>query len=405
MSSLQLAGGFEVGLARPLQSHSPDSRCCCKSWRLPPRSLFSWSCPPAGRDEPESKPAAAAPVENEAVPVAQLPQVAKPSLYRLTLTIRPKSERFSGHAEIDLTLAAARRSLFLHGLDLHVTKAALKTATGEVVGASYRQVHESGVARLIFDRKVAAGRATLIFDYDAPYNGSLSGLYKVVDRGDSYAFTQFEATDARRAFPSFDEPGLKAPLRHHRARTRRRQGRGQHAGDVAKPRRQRPDPHRVRADAAAADLSDRARRRPARHRRRRHHPANGARKYPIHLQGVTAKGRGDLIRYQLAMTPKIVTALESYFSIAYPFAKLDVLAVPDFAAGAMENAAAITYRERLLLMTANAPLDQRRAGVVVQAHELAHQWFGDYVTPRWWDDIWLNEKLRQLGGGTRPRRR
>ncbi len=346
-----------------------------------------------GRDEPEAKPVAAAPVETEAVPVAQLPAVAKPSLYRLTLTIRPKAERFSGHTEIDLTLATARRSLFLHGLDLHVTKAVLKTASGKIVGASYKQVAESGVARVIFDRKVAAGRATLIFDYDAPYNGSLSGLYKVVDRGDSYAFTQFEATDARRAFPSFDEPGLKARFAvtvlaptgdkvvgNTPVTSQSPAGNGL-TRTVFAPTLPLPT-YLIALAVGPLDIVDGGT-----------IPANGARKYPIHLQGVTAKGRGDLIRYQLAMTPKIVMALENYFSIAYPFAKLDVLAVPDFAAGAMENAAAITYRERLLLMTANAPLDQRRAGVVVQAHELAHQWFGDYVTPRWWDDIWLNESF------------
>jgi alanyl aminopeptidase len=99
------------------------------------------------------------------------------------------------------------------------------------------------------------------------------------------------------------------------------------------------------------------------------------------------------IKYALSLTPAIVRQLEKYYGIAYPYQKLDVLAVPDFAAGAMENAGAVTFREQLLLMDDNAPLEQRRSSLSVQAHELAHQWFGDLVTPKWWDDIWLNESF------------
>ncbi|MGH6873348.1 MAG: M1 family metallopeptidase, partial [Rhizomicrobium sp.] len=106
-----------------------------------------------------------------------------------------------------------------------------------------------------------------------------------------------------------------------------------------------------------------------------------------------AKGMGPKLQYALSLTPAVVTALENYYQLPYPFQKLDILAVPDFAAGAMENAGAVTFREQLLLMDADAPLDQKLTSLDVQAHELAHQWFGDYVTPAWWDDIWLNESF------------
>ena len=125
---------------------------------------------------------------------------------------------------------------------------------------------------------------------------------------------------------------------------------------------------------------------------------NSVRTYPIYLRGVTARGDGARIRTALAMTPKIVAALENYFGVAYPFPKLDMLAVPDFAAGAMENAGAITFRERLMLFDANAPLEQKRSSMLVQAHELTHQWFGDLVTPKWWDDTWLNESFANWMG-------
>src|SRR5206468_7706097 len=100
----------------------------------------------------------------------------------------------------------------------------------------------------------------------------------------------------------------------------------------------------------------------------------------------------DLGRIALESAEQILKFYNTYFDIKYPFGKLDVLAVPDFAAGAMENTAAIFYRERdLLVDSRDASLTVRKRIASVLAHEMAHQWFGDLVTMKWWDDIWLNE--------------
>ena len=120
-------------------------------------------------------------------------------------------------------------------------------------------------------------------------------------------------------------------------------------------------------------------------------PAGEYRTAPIPLRGITTRGKGDQIRYALENTAEIFLAMEQYFDIAYPYAKLDLIAVPDFAAGAMENVGAITYREQLLLLDENASVSQKRGFFITHAHELSHQWFGNLVTPEWWDDIWLNE--------------
>ncbi|MEI9993686.1 MAG: M1 family metallopeptidase [Rhizomicrobium sp.] len=329
----------------------------------------------------------------ETIPLGKLPRVAIPERYRIALRIDPSADRFGGHVEIDVHFLRSQRSLFLHGLDLNMSGVTVRLKSGQSFAAHYDQVDRSGVARLIFVDPVPAGEATLIFDYDAPYGHSLAGLYKVVDRGDSYVFTQFESTDARRAFPSFDEPGFKTPFAVTVIAPRGLTIIGNTNVVSAVPSAHgmidtvfeatKPLPtYLVALAVGPLDVVDGGWAPPNRYRSR-----------PLHIRGVTARGNGGRIAYALALTPKIVGALENYFGVAYPFQKLDVLAVPDFAAGAMENAGAVTFRERLLLIDAGAPLEQKRGSLTVQAHELAHQWFGDLVTPAWWDDIWLNESF------------
>jgi alanyl aminopeptidase len=329
------------------------------------------------------------------IPMAMLPRTVAPLHYRLSFTIDPTQARFTGHDEIDVKFAAPRRAIYLDGLGLHVQRAVVRLASGQTIAARYAQVHPSGIARLLFADVVPAGAATLIFDYDAPFGQSLSGLYKVADGGDQYAFTQFESTDARRAFPSFDEPGFKTPFSVTVIAPVADKVIGNtpviydsFAGNgmtktVFQPTNPLPT-YLIALAVGPLDIVDGG-----------DIPANpnAHRTQPIHLRGITTRGKGDQIRFALTFTPKIILNLESYFGIAYPFQKLDLLAVPDFAAGAMENAGAVTFRERLLLLNANSPLDQKRASLDVQAHELTHQWFGDLVTPRWWDDIWLNESF------------
>ena len=327
------------------------------------------------------------------VPLAQLSREVTPRHYNLTLTIDPKAPRFRGHDEITVDIAKPQAGIFLHGLNITVAKAIVRLKSGRSVKAAYRQVDPSGVARLSFEMPIPAGRATLVFDYTAPFNRSLEGLYKFVHAGLPYAVTQFEATDARRMFPSFDEPGFKTPfdivvnapirdtvIANTPVRSRNATGGGM-IHWVFAPTKPLPT-YLVALAVGPYDVV--------------HAGAIPAGKYraaPIPLRGVTAKGQGGEMRYTLAHTAKAVIALEGYYAIAYPFRKLDLLAIPEFAAGAMENAGTITFRERLLLMAPNSPLEQRLSGLSAQSHELAHQWFGDLVTPAWWDDIWLNESF------------
>jgi len=331
---------------------------------------------------------------DEQVPLGPLPRAATPNHYAITVTVDPKKDRFSGHTEIDVTFNTARKTLFIDGNELNVKNAFALLPSGKKVQIAYAQVDPSGVAYLNFGEKIPAGKAKLVFDYDAPFNPSLAGLYKVVTKaGDAYAFTQFENIDARRMFPSFDEPGYKTPfdvtviapvddkvIANTPVVTDSGVGNGmmKWTFEQTKPL----STYLIALAIGPLDIVDGG-----------DIPANQYRDHPVHLRGVTAKGMGPKLKYALSLTPSIVEHLEAYYGVSYPYQKLDVLAVPDFAAGAMENAGAVTFREQLLLMDDNAPLEQKRSSLSVQAHELAHQWFGDLVTPKWWDDIWLNESF------------
>ena len=334
-------------------------------------------------------------VAAEAVPQNQLPRDVIPRAYRLTFAIDPKKSGFEGRTEIDVSFTQARHALYLHGLNLNVTAVSirLKSHPKDAIPAHYLQVDKTGVARLVFVDEVPVGDATIILDYETKYGASLAGLYKVVSGGESYAFTQFEPSSARLAFPSFDEPGFKTPftvsvvapngmrvISNTSVKSTQRAGRGLTRTNFATTK---PLPTYLIALAVGnLDVVDAG-----------VIPPNQYRTRAIPLRGIAAKGNGAKLAYSLSLTPKIVAALEDYFHMPYPFEKLDVLAVPDFAAGAMENAGAITFRERLLLLDDNASIQQKRSALVVQAHEIAHQWFGDLVTPAWWDDIWLNESF------------
>lgn len=320
-----------------------------------------------------------------------LPKTVAPTRYRLDLVIVPEQERFSGRVEIDVELSEASDVIYLHGNQLEVTAAAVKGDDSIAVG--YEQLTEFGLAKLSLSKALGAGTATLQIDYSAPFNGSLEGLYKVEEGGESYAFTQFQATSGRLAFPGFDEPRFKVPFdisltvkADHVAITSAPQADETALDNGMKTVRfetTKPIPTYLVAFAVGA--FDVVEWEPV--------PASDLRSTPVPLRGITVKGKGDQISYALKHTEKTVLGLEQYFGVEYPYRKIDIVAVPDFAAGAMENVGVITYREQLLLLDETASVRQRRSYFMVHAHELAHQWFGNLVTPYWWTDIWLNESF------------
>lgn len=336
-------------------------------------------------------------------PLGRLADAVIPASYRLDLSVDPASERFSGHVEIDANLRSASRYVYLHGRDLAVGKAAA-IIKGKTYPATWRQVDPTGVVLLTFAEALPAGQVTFVFDYDAAFQDGPSGLFHVKVGDAWYSWTQFESIDARAAYPSFDQPGYKQPftvtLRTPKgltavSNTPEVETRDEGAQTIHRFAQTAPLPTYLVAMmvgpfAVAAGEA----------------PPTPQRAYPLPLRIISTQQNKDKLAFALENSKSIVAHLEDYFGTAFPYPKLDQITAPVMP-GAMENAGADLYEDSLLILDDHASTSQKRAFGMVVGHELAHQWFGDLVTPTWWDDIWLNESFAnwmgyRIGNAWRP---
>ena len=339
---------------------------------------------PAGSPTP-------APEVGEAPPALQLPRDVRPARYSLELEVVPERESFSGRAEIEITLERPRTVIWLHGRGLDVTSAEVVPAGGAAMAARFEQVNDLGLARLVLPSPVGPGRATLRFSWTRRFRQSV-GLFRAQVGSDWYAATQFEAIAARSAFPGFDEPGFKVPFQVNLtvpermvAVTNTGEAERAPAGPGLVRIRFRPTPplptYLLFIGVGPFDVVEA----PV--------PGSGVRSRALPMHGIAPRGRGPELAWSLEISARLLLELERYFGVPFPYEKLDHVVVPDFG-GAMENAGAIAYGPKYFLAPTVGTSEEARQTIArMAAHEMAHQWFGDLVTPGWWTEIWLNESF------------
>ena len=325
-----------------------------------------------------------------AVPKGPLPRTVVPSLVQLELQLDPKQERFSGVTRIEAEVKEATGTIWMHGRDLDLKQITALLPGGKRIALKSESVDVSGVLKLTAAEPIPAGKATLEIHFEAPY-GQLQGAYRVKPDGHDYVITQMEPLGARNTFPGFDEPSFKQPwditlivpqddVAVANSAETKTESLGNGWKKVSFARTEALPSYLIAFAVGPWDVP-----------KGPDIPATAIRKTPISLRGIAAKGQGERMKYTLDNTPVIVTKLEEYFGTPYPFDKLDNVAAPDFWAGAMENAGLIVYRDTLMFPDERSTPRERQSYWGVSAHELAHQWFGDLVTMKWWDDLWLNE--------------
>lgn len=320
---------------------------------------------------------------------ARLPEGVTPTYYELDLSIDPSKDTFSGSVRISVNVEEATSVIYMHADKLEISNAAItsNSADGKMYQTSVVPGANGGMG-LTTRQELMPGEYVITMEYTGELDEVPTSLYRVKDGDSWYAYTQFEPLEARAAFPSFDEPRFKTPYR-----TTLRVPEGQLALTNG------PEKSRKVEDGTAIFQYEETKPLPTYLVAFAVGEFDVVEAAPDAIPGVpfriiTTKGKGKLADYMLKQTPIINAELLDYFGGTFPYAKLDVVAVPNFAAGAMENVGLVTFRESLLLIDPEtASASDKRSALSVMAHELAHMWFGNLVTLPWWDDLWLNESF------------
>ncbi len=339
--------------------------------------------PPA----PPPIPVAETPKPPPQAPELRLPTAVRPTHNTVDLTIDPATEDFTGAITTTLEITAPTDVIWLNGDEITITQATVDQ--GGAAQTATVTNPKKGYLGLSFPHALTAGAGTLAITYRGKmHRNDGDGIYTAQEAGDWYAFTQFESTDARQAFPTFDEPSFKVPWKltiHTREQlvavantpieSVRPEASGMKAVAFAETK---PLPSYLVAFAVGPfDVVE-----------------AGQTKAGMPIRIVVPRGRAADAAYPAKVTADLLDRLEQYFGTPYPYAKLDIVAVSVFNAGAMENAGLITFRQSIVLIKPEEMTqDRQERYATVAAHEMAHQWFGDLVTLAWWDDTWLNESF------------
>ncbi|KAI1303651.1 Puromycin-sensitive aminopeptidase [Halotydeus destructor] len=322
----------------------------------------------------------------------RLPSTVVPKHYAITLKPDLKTFIFEGHQTVDVEIHQETDTIILNQLDISISEANYKSSKGETAASSSVVVdNDDEIATIKFENALKPGAGILHLVFKGILNDKMKGLYRskyyVGDEARYAAVTQFEPTDARRAFPCWDEPALKATFDITLVVPKELVALS-NMNEISNV------PHGTNSDLKVVSFAtspimstylvacivgefDHVESK----------DSDG-----IAVRVFTPLGKKEQGQFALEVACKTLPYYKEYFKIAYPLPKMDLIAIADFASGAMENWGLVTYRETCLLVDPkNTSADRKQWIAIVVGHELAHQWFGNLVTMEWWTHLWLNE--------------
>ena len=312
----------------------------------------------------------------------------QPLAQQLEMALDPNRLRYTGNTRITLDIREDVEFILLHAQDLTILSARFGRK-GALAAAEFDQL-EHALLRISTGSTIASGEYELQIQFEDDFNTDSISMYRVEENGRLHVFSQMEASEAREAFPCFDEPAYKIPWNmtltvpaDMMAITNTPVANTIVLGEMKQVvfAESAPMPSYLVAiavgDFDTVDIPGMS----------------------IPGRVVTTRGKSALTGLAVASTPKLLAGLENYFDTPYPYQKLDIVATPEFWYGAMENPGAIVYLDRAILIDPdNIDAMRFRQIVGTNSHELAHQWFGDVVTMEWWVDLWLNESFASWMG-------
>ncbi len=310
-----------------------------------------------------------------------------PINYKLTFEPDLKKFTFDGTESITADCKKSTDLITMHCAELKIAFCQVKSK-GKII-KSFPKVNEKNEELGIKLSEKVKGKITIDLEFQGILNDRLLGFYRsqYVQNGKTkyLATTQFEAADARRAFPCWDEPAAKATFEISIIADNKFTAISNMPVKTRKKIKNKTVYNFSKTPIVSTYLI---------------YLGVGEFEYltskvgKIQIRVVTTKGNKSKGKFSLDLGKKLLTSYEKYFGIKYPLPKLDLIAVPDFAAGAMENWGAITFRETILLYNPKTSSTRTKQFIAeVISHEIAHQWFGNLVTMKWWNDLWLNESF------------
>lgn len=309
---------------------------------------------------------------------------------RYTIKIKPDLEKFTfeGEEEILIELLTVEKNITIHSQELDIESAEVIYNEEKLFASKIIYNEKAETATFVFKKNIPKGKIKLHLVFRGILNDKLKGFYRsqyeIDGKKHHMATTQFESTDARRAFPCFDEPALKAVFdvtllipKHTIAISNTlpiSEIENENFREVTFAPTPKMSTYLLAFIVGQFEYLEKKT------------------KGGVLVRVYTTPGKKNQAAFALDFGLKTLEFYEKYFDIKYPLKTLDMIAIPDFSAGAMENWGAITYREsRLLIDEKHSSLIDKKNVALVIAHELAHQWFGNLVTMEWWTHLWLNE--------------